>query len=162
MSPPARSTRDPLAAHTAPRVAVPGGWVPGLDDAPAFTLTAPQRLRLPVLVAVPHAGRAYPPAVLARMRDPALAQLRLEDRHVDRIGVEIARQTGAALLVAQAPRAMLDLNRAEDDVDWDMVEGGCPAEMVGAEIVSGARGHGSNARARSGLFGISDFLSRRI
>ena len=85
------------------------------------------------------------------MRDPALAQLRLEDRHVDRIGVEIARQTGAALLVAQAPRAMLDLNRAEDDVDWDMVEGGCPAEMVGAEIVSGARGHGSNARARSGL-----------
>ncbi|MDP5102880.1 MAG: N-formylglutamate amidohydrolase [Erythrobacter sp.] len=146
MSPPARTSYDPLAAHAAIRAPVTGGCVPGLNDAPAFSLTAPQRLRLPVLVAVPHAGRAYPPTVLDRMRDPALAQLRLEDRHVDRIGVEIARQTGAALLVAQAPRAMLDLNRAEDDIDWDMVEGGCPADRAPA-----ATGYRGNARARSGL-----------
>jgi N-formylglutamate amidohydrolase len=127
-------------------VPITGGCVPGLNGAPAFTLTAPPRLRLPVLVAVPHAGRSYPPAVVARMRDPALAQLRLEDRHVDRIGVEIARQTGAALLVAHAPRALMDLNRAEDDIDWDMIEGGGLAEATAVV----AR-HGSNARARSGL-----------
>ncbi len=120
--------------------------MPGLDNAPAFTLTNPPRLRLPVLVAVPHAGRAYPPAVIARMRDPALAQLRLEDRYVDRIGIDIARQTGAALLVAHAPRAMLDLNRADDDVDWDMVEGGCPPHIAPPRA-----GQGGNARARSGL-----------
>jgi N-formylglutamate amidohydrolase len=120
--------------------------VPGLNDAPAFTLTIPPHLRLPVLIAVPHAGRAYPPAVAARMRDPAQAQLRLEDRHVDRIGVEIARQTGAALLVAHAPRALLDLNRAEDDIDWDMVEGGRPEGVPAPDMAPGG-----NRRARSGL-----------
>jgi N-formylglutamate amidohydrolase len=105
-------------------------------------------MRLPVLVAVPHAGRAYPPQVTARMRDPLGAQLRLEDRLVDRLGRMIAQATGAGLLVAHAPRALLDLNRAEDDIDWDMVEGGRP-EGIAAAPASG--GQGSNRRARSGL-----------
>lgn len=143
MSPRPRSSRlipKPFrASHS-------GGRVPGLDEAPAFTLTRPPRLRLPVLIAVPHAGRSYADAVTARMREPALAQLRLEDRHVDRLGVAIAREIGAALLVAHAPRALLDLNRAEDDVDWDMVEGGRPEGVPAPE--PGQRG---NARARSGL-----------
>lgn len=135
-----------LAAGSAIRVPVSGGCVPGLNDAPAFTLSAPPQLRLPVVVAVPHAGRAYPPAVLARMRDPDLAQLRLEDRHVDRLGVEIARLTGSALLVAHAPRALLDLNRADDDIDWDMIDGGRPPGAATADA-----GQGGNRRARSGL-----------
>jgi N-formylglutamate amidohydrolase len=134
------------SAAYAVRVPVSGGAIPGLNDAPAFTLSAPNQLRLPVLVAVPHAGRAYPPAVTARMRDPSLAQLRLEDRLVDRLGVEIARVTGAALLVAHAPRALMDLNRAEDDIDWDMIEGGRPEGTEQAEA-----GQGCNRRARSGL-----------
>ena len=120
--------------------------IPLLEDAPAFTLTSPPRLRLPVLIAVPHAGRSYPPEVTERMRDMDLAQLRLEVRYGDRLGVAIARATGAALLVAHAPRALLDLNRSEDDIDWDMVEGGRPADILPAE-----RGQRSNARARSGL-----------
>jgi N-formylglutamate amidohydrolase len=136
----------PRPLPSAQRSATSGGVVPGLEAAPAFTLTVPPRLRLPVLVAVPHAGRAYPPAVTARMRDADLAQLRLEDRHADRLGVAIARETGAALLVAHAPRALLDLNRAEDDIDWDMIEGGRPASMPPAQ-----RGQRSNSRARSGL-----------
>lgn len=140
------SERPVWSGHAAQRAALSGGEVPGLDKAPAFTLTVPPRLRLPVLVAVPHAGRAYPPAVTARMRDAQLAQLRLEDRHVDRLGVGIARETGAALLVAHAPRAVLDLNRADDDIDWDMIEGGRPAGVAPPE--PGQRG---NARARSGL-----------
>lgn len=143
MMPPSRFS---LSNHVAMRTSSSGGAVPGLDQAPAFTLSTPSRLRLPVLVAVPHAGRAYPPAVTGRMRDPRLAQLRLEDRYVDRLGVAIARETGAALLIAHAPRALLDLNRAEDDIDWDMVEGGRPEGAEGA--VSAQR---SNARARSGL-----------
>jgi len=141
-----RQERPSRPGQAAQRTASSGGVVPGLDMAPAFTLTVPPRLRLPVLVAVPHAGRAYPPAVTARMREAELAQLRLEDRHADRLGIAIARETGAALLVAHAPRALLDLNRAEDDVDWDMIEGGRPADL--APLQSGQR---SNARARSGL-----------
>lgn len=97
---------------------------------------------MPVLIAVPHAGRAYPQAVLDQMRDEELCRLRLEDRYVDRLAVEVARQTRTGLLVANAPRALLDLNRAHDDVDWDMVEGARKL-MVRPTAVS--------RRARSGL-----------
>ena len=78
---------------------------------------------IPVLIAVPHAGRSYPPALCAAMRDPQRAALRLEDRLADALGEAVAAQTGAALIVARAPRAMLDLNRAADDIDWEMIAG---------------------------------------
>jgi len=139
-------SRSSGAGSVAVRACVSGGRIPGLGEAPAFTLTTPPRMSLPVLVAVPHAGRSYPDSTLARMRDPSLAQLRLEDRHVDRLGVALARETGAALLIAHAPRALLDINRAEDDMDWDMVQGGRPFGLP-----SSAPGACSNARARSGL-----------
>lgn len=100
-----------------------GGVIPGAPGCAAFTLTGPKLSVIPVLIAVPHAGRAYPEAVLRDMRDPDAAALRLEDRLVDRIGHAVAEQTGATLLVANAPRAMIDLNRAADDVDWSMFTG---------------------------------------
>ncbi len=121
----------------------------------AFVHIAPRSMPLPVLIAVPHAGRAYTGDVLAQMRDPEMSQLRLEDRHIDNVGVEVARATGTGLLVAHAPRAMLDLNRADDDVDWDMIErpakgavGASAADNAGA---FSAANRGNNARARSGL-----------
>jgi N-formylglutamate amidohydrolase len=76
---------------------------------------------IPVVLAVPHAGRSYPPALLAAMRHPAQAARRLEDRLVDLVAQAVARQTGAALLIARAPRAMIDLNRAPDDLDREMI-----------------------------------------
>jgi N-formylglutamate amidohydrolase len=121
---------------------VSGGSIPGAHGTPAFTLAAPEPSAVPVLIAVPHGGRAYPGQVLERMRHPGYAALRLEDRYADRLGEAMARATGAALLVAQAPRAMIDLNRAVEDVDWDMFAG------------RGMRSLGSYApgsRARSGL-----------
>lgn len=140
--------RDPASVPDGDLQHVSGGRVPGLEGTSAFTFVAPRQMRLPVLVAVPHAGRAYPPQVTAKMRDPMGAQLRLEDRLVDRLGRMIAQATGAGLLVAHAPRALLDLNRAEDDIDWDMVEGGRPE---GVASVPASGGQGSNRRARSGL-----------
>jgi len=76
------------------------------------------------------------------MRDPRKSAIRLEDRHVDAVAAEVAALTGAALLVAHAPRAMLDLNRARDDVDWGMVRG---AKQTGPQHSQ------ANRRARSGL-----------
>jgi len=124
--------------------------VQGDDYGPAFTHVAPRSMPLPVLIAVPHAGRVYPDDVLASLRDEELCQLRLEDRCVDLLAVEIARQTGTGLLLAHAPRAMLDLNRAHDDVDWDMIAG---ARRRGKGQGKGTppRLTASNARARSGL-----------
>ena len=119
-----------------------GGTIPG-SGAPAFTVLSPTASPIPVLIAVPHAGRAYPDALIAAMRDPDRAMLRLEDRLVDRLGEAAAADTGAALIVAQAPRAMLDLNRAADDIDWEMVE---PRPALFAAVPAG-----TGRRARSGL-----------
>lgn len=119
-----------------------GGSIPGAEGVAAFCLQAPQPSDLPVLISVPHAGRAYPKALVERMRDPGAAALKLEDRYVDRLAERVARATGAALLVAHAPRAMIDLNRAEDDIDWDMFTRG-RFDRLGS--------YAPGFRARSGL-----------
>nr|WP_137678121.1 N-formylglutamate amidohydrolase [Parerythrobacter lutipelagi] len=118
-----------------------GGMIPGTRS-PAYTLSVMEDLPTPVILAVPHAGRTYPETLWQRMRRPEWSALRLEDRYVDRIAAEVARQTGAGLLVAHAPRALIDLNRACDDVDWTMVTEGGP---------SGRTNPAGNQRARSGL-----------
>ena len=125
-----------------------GGGIPGLEGVPAFRLDDRAVSPIPVLIAVPHAGRSYPPGITARLRDPEGAALRLEDRHVDRLAQAVATATGAALLVAQAPRAMLDLNRAADDVDWEMIAGGEPR---GAPVPATAPAAGRRARSGLGL-----------
>src|SRR5690606_5688104 len=108
----------------------------------AFTVTRRVPSPIPVLVAVPHAGRVYPPSLLERMRDPERAALRLEDRYADLLAGKIAEATGAALIVARAPRAMIDLNRAPGEMDWEMLaEGRPPGQMLSR----------SGRRARGGL-----------
>lgn len=138
---------------------VPGDVFPRGDEAP-FTLSMPGKPPLPVLVAVPHGGRAYPAELRARMREPDLATPRLEDRYVDLLAEEVARETGAALLIAHAPRAMIDLNRAPDDMDWEMVVGGAPANALKLAV-------GSRARSGLGLVprrlpGLGELWQRRM
>jgi N-formylglutamate amidohydrolase len=99
-----------------------GGTIPGAFPGHAYAFRGASASAIPVLVAAPHAGRAYPESLLGRMRHPDHAALRLEDRYVDLVAERVAAGTGAQLLVAHAPRAMIDLNRAPDDIDWDMVE----------------------------------------
>lgn len=101
-----------------------GGEIPGGSGQAAFTLYQGKTFALPVLLAVPHAGTVYPPSLLAAMRNPGRSVLRLEDRHVDQVARHAAGDAGATLLVADAPRAMIDLNRAPGDVDHDMIRYG--------------------------------------
>ncbi len=122
--------------------AITGGEIPGSDGLPAFALRLANPSSVPILIAVPHAGRAYPGSLIERMRHPGYAALRLEDRYVDLLGEAVARATGAALLVAHAPRAMVDLNRAPEDVDWEMFARGKP---------DGLGSYTPGLRARSGL-----------
>jgi len=119
-----------------------GGTIPGSGGLPAFVLSGPAPSLIPVLIAVPHAGRAYTGPLLDRMRNPGYASLRLEDRYADRLGEGLARATGATLLTAMAPRAMIDLNRAPDDVDW---------EMFGERSTADVGSYTPGQRARSGL-----------
>ena len=119
-----------------------GGMIPGSDGKPAYTLRRPRPLPIPILIAVPHAGRDYPLPLLRRMRHPDSAPLRLEDRLVDLVADAVAHETGAALLIAHTPRAMIDLNRSPDDVDWEMIAG--RAASLRPRLAAGRR-------ARSGL-----------
>ncbi len=119
-----------------------GGRVAGDAHGPAFSFIAPGSMPLPVIVAAPHGGRVYPSKVLAEMRDPELSALRLEDRYVDLLASRIAKQTGTGLMVAHAPRAMLDLNRSREDVDWGMIIGEDKPMVRNSQV---------NRRARSGL-----------
>ena len=88
----------------------------------AFSLFGIDPSPIPVVIAVPHSGRAYPQSLLDNMRHPASVPLRLEDRYVDLIAAEVAHRTGAGLLIAHAPRAMIDLNRSVDEVDWWLIQ----------------------------------------
>ena len=120
-----------------------GGWIPGMAGAPAFTLATPDSAPIPILIAAPHGGRSYPATVLGKMRKPAQSTLRLEDRYADLLAQEVARATGAGLLIAHAPRAMIDLNRAVEDMDWSMIRRS--ALSLARPAPQGGR------RARSGL-----------
>ncbi len=122
--------------------AVFGGLLPDDPASPAFELVQRKPAPIPVLIAVPHAGRIYSADLLAAMRNPADTCIRLEDRLADAIGRAVAQQTGAALLVAHAPRALIDLNRAPEDMDWEMVAGPPPR---------GSSRYAAGRRARSGL-----------
>ncbi|MCB2059962.1 MAG: N-formylglutamate amidohydrolase [Novosphingobium sp.] len=136
-----------------------GGLIPGLPGKPAFVLSGPEPSAIPVLIAVPHAGRSYPATLLKRMRHPDSAALRLEDRYADVLAESVAKATGAMLLVANAPRAMIDLNRAPDDVDWDMIQ-------ADSGIDVGSYTPGRRARTGLGLIprrlpGIGELWKRR-
>ena len=118
-----------------------GGRIPGSDEA-AFTLSCPEPLAVPIVIGAPHGGRHYPDNVMGAMRDPGPAMLKLEDRLIDLLAAEVARMSGAPLIVAHAPRAMIDLNRSADDIDWAMIAGPARSDL--------AKG-GVNRRARTGL-----------
>jgi N-formylglutamate amidohydrolase len=94
------------------------------------------RSALPVVLSVPHSGRDYPDWLveMASCGRPALAAL--EDPLVDRLAWR-AIQSGVGAVVARAPRAAIDCNRAEDEVDPAVVEGGRRGRVT--------------ARARGGL-----------
>ena len=109
-----------------------GGSIPQTRE-PAYSLFRARTFSSPVLIAAPHGGRNYPPRLRARLRESDGAGdplLRLEDRLIDVLALGVARRSGSACLIAHAPRALLDLNRAPDDVDWSMISDGHDADTA--------------------------------
>lgn len=91
-----------------------------------FTLYQPALHIVPVVVDVPHAGRRYPRGFVERARLPLRSLRRSEDAFVDRL---FARSVtlGAPVLVAEFPRAYLDVNREPYELDPRMFDGRLPA-----------------------------------
>ncbi|WP_041550203.1 N-formylglutamate amidohydrolase [Novosphingobium aromaticivorans] len=147
--------------HGGDSTQVQGGSVPGNPGVPAYTLKLTDPSPIPVVIAVPHAGRAYAKSLLDRMRHPGFAAPRLEDRYADLLGEAVSRHTGAALLIAHAPRAMLDLNRASDDVDWEML-GGAPADASAAPSAFGRRARSGLGLIPRRLPGLGELWKRRL
>src|SRR3546814_6152558 len=66
----------------------------------------------PVVVSIPHAGRLYPPEILAAARVARAQLARLEDSWCDLIAAG-ATEAGATVLQALWARAVDDWNRGE-------------------------------------------------
>ncbi|GAB4209965.1 MAG: N-formylglutamate amidohydrolase [Sandaracinaceae bacterium] len=86
----------------------------------AFDLVRPTRGERHIVVEIPHAGLAIPDDVRPQLRVEPAEVLRDADLYVDRLWAGAASE-GASTLVARVSRYVVDLNRAEDDVDRDVV-----------------------------------------
>jgi N-formylglutamate amidohydrolase len=82
--------------------------------------------RVPVLFDSPHSGICYPPDFAFTCPLPMLRQA--EDTHVEELFAQ-APEFGATLLSALFPRSYIDVNRAIDDIDPDLLDGPWPAPL---------------------------------
>ena len=88
----------------------------------------PPRGSLPLLLSIPHAGRAYDKATLANAAQGRQALEVLEDPLVDRLCWR-AIAAGFGAIVQNVPRAVIDCNRGEEEVDPAVIEGVSPAPI---------------------------------
>jgi N-formylglutamate amidohydrolase len=89
---------------------------------PPFRLERPARLLTPVVVASPHSGRHYHAAFMRATLLDERGIRSSEDAFMDML-VADAPRLGAPLLLAEYPRAYLDLNRSPDELDPGVIEG---------------------------------------
>ncbi len=89
---------------------------------PYFELIEPTVEEVPVVVEVPHAGVDVPPELAAALVAPVRALARDADLLVDELYAD-APSLGATFLASRISRYVVDLNRAEDDVDAAVVAG---------------------------------------
>jgi N-formylglutamate amidohydrolase len=131
-----------------------------MTDSPAaspFFRIGPARPVSPVVLSVPHAGRDYRPELLRAARLPQAALETLEDRLVDRL-VWRATANGATAFIARAPRAEIDLNRDERELDPGQVAPPLPS----AGLVQSARTRGGIGLVPSRITGLGPIWRERI
>lgn len=100
-----------------------------------YRLHLPERLSSGVVFASPHSGRFYPADFTRRAQLDLLRLRSSEDAFVDRLLTQVP-QAGATLIEAVYPRAFVDLNRAEDELDPALIEG-VTRGSGGARVLTG-------------------------
>lgn len=102
----------------------------------AVLISQPDRITTHVVFASPHSGRVYPADLIARAQVDSRILRSSEDAYVDLL-LAAAPGLGAPLITTEVPRAYVDFNRAETELD--------PALIQGAPRI------GTNPRVASGL-----------
>lgn len=77
----------------------------------------------PLVLASPHSGRHYPPEFLAQVSCSEHALRRAEDAWVDRLFARAAATFSLPFLQGKFARTYVDLNRAPDELDPNLIEG---------------------------------------
>lgn len=96
---------------------------PGLTE-PGLPAPAPP-LSLPLVFDSPHSGRQYPPDFDYACDETLLR--RGEDNHLDEL-FDFAPSLGIPLLCAEFPRTYIDVNRAPDDIEDEILADCWPLE----------------------------------
>lgn len=109
----------------------------GIDGVYRLVSAVPDAVMAPVVLDSPHSGARYP--VDFRPSVPMRDLRRVEDAFVDELFAD-APAHGAVLLAAEFPRSFIDPNRAADDLDLGMIEGGWPGPVAPTE--KSRLGHG--------------------
>jgi N-formylglutamate deformylase len=92
-----------------------------IGDAGAVEVLRPQGRVLPILFSSPHSGRNYPGDF--GTIQPMSVLRRAEDAFVDDL-IRASVDQGVTIVNATFPRAYLDVNREEDDLDPDLIQAG--------------------------------------
>jgi N-formylglutamate amidohydrolase len=127
------------------------------DTSPPFIRIGPEAPASPVVLSVPHAGRDYSQALLKSSRLPRRTLETLEDRLVDRL-VWRALSGGATGIVATVPRAEIDLNRDEREIEPAMIVPPPPAR----EILQSAKTRGGLGLVPSRIGGAGAIWLQRM
>src|SRR3954453_24216687 len=99
---------------------------PGQEEAvDVFDMRRPRRQTVPLVLASPHSGAAYPDEFLAASRLDPLTLRRSEDSFVDEIFAS-GPELGAPLVAARFPRAYPDVNREPWELDPTMFADALP------------------------------------
>ncbi len=93
-----------------------------------FSILNRNEIAFPVLISIPHAGRMYPDKLLKNLNVRPAELLRLEDRYADRLAAD-AIASGFPAIIAHRPRAWIDLNRKNSEIDPDIVNGISASEL---------------------------------
>lgn len=128
-----------------------------LPLADSFVIIGEEPLPRAVVLSVPHAGRDYPPALLAATRLPRERLELLEDRFADLL-IEACTAAGFTAVVARRARAWIDLNRDPREIDPEMVDPRPRRETV---LRSARLGSGLGLVPRR-LRGSGDIWSRKL
>jgi len=119
----------------------------GTGDRPYELAEPPPTRETPVVVEVPHAGLGMPPEVLAQIDVPHASFARDADLFVDQLYAD-APLEGATLICANVSRYVIDLNRAEDDVDSESVRGGPTTTRAPRGVIWRLSGDGARVFAK--------------